>query len=144
MISLTEMHRNRLADFLRVSRWLMKMVAWTFVTGPALIFFLLFIIGSRPNIGASILGQAEHMLRDAPPGQVWGCKPTARHVTDQPSPTPIPLLCAKQPESREAWINEANATLNELYILSMLISFIAGLCMWRFKKPSTTQEKNRE
>lgn len=143
MISLTEMHRNRLADFLRVNRWLMKMIAWTFVTGPALIFFLLFIIGTRPNIGAAILAQAEHMLRDAPTNQVWGCKQPASHMTDQPSPS-IPLLCEKQSESRETWINEANANLNELYIVSMCISFIAGLYLWRLKKPSTTQEKNRE
>lgn len=139
MISLTEMHRHRLADFLRVSRWLITMNAWTFVTGPAVFFVLLFIIGTRPNIGDSILGQAEHRLRGAPAGQVWGGKSPARHVT-----TPVLLPCEKQSESREAWISEANVSLHEVYIIGMCVSIIAGLYLWRFKQHSINQAAEHE
>lgn len=127
MKSLRHDHRERLRD---TGRWLRTVVMQTFVTGPALFFFVLAVMGARGNAGAALLQEAEGMFRDAPAGMIMHCAPT---TTGRAAP------CVKEAESRDVWVAELNDALATLYTFAAVISFLTALAFTsppaRFRQP---------
>lgn len=120
MKSLRHDRRERLRD---TGRWLRTVVMQTFVTGPALFFFVLTVMGARGNAGAALLQEAEGMFRDAPAGMIMHCAPA---TTGRPSPV-RPAPCVKEAESRDVWVAELNDALATLYTFAAVISLLITL-----------------
>lgn len=149
MLTLSPAWHGRLRAAGRVRNLLLQ----TLVIHPALLFFLLFVLGAHNtgSAGQMLLNEAERLVRDAPAGQVWGCAPQATREADFPpaslqtlrdgAPVPAglktappPFTCVKAPESREAWINETNGTLLMLYKTVVLLSILASLVTWGIRR----------
>lgn len=132
MKSLRHDRRERLRD---TGRWLRTVVMQTFVTGPALFFFVLAVMGARGNAGAALLQEAGGMFRDAPAGMIMHC---AAATTGRPSPV-RPAPCVKEAESRDVWVAELNDALATLYTFAAVISFLIALAFTsppaRFHQP---------
>lgn len=134
---------------LRAARGLTNLLMQTLVIHPALLFFLLFLLSAHHAGGAGqmLLTEAEKLLRDAPPGQVWGCVSQTTPVKAFPSATPDelkngapapdavklsvapPVICEKAAVSREAWAQETSSTLQLIYKDAVALSVISGLIM---------------
>ncbi|MEN4931774.1 hypothetical protein ABEI22_22020 [Erwinia billingiae] len=123
MKSLRHDRRERLRD---TGRWLRTVVMQTFVTGPALFFFVLAVMGARGNAGSSLLQAAESLLRDAPAGMVMHCVPATTGGAGSPSPV-RPAPCVREAESRDVWVAELNDALATLYTFAAVISFLIAL-----------------
>lgn len=133
---------------LRAARGLTNLLMQTLVIHPALLFFLLFLLSAHHAGGAGqmLLTEAEKLLRDAPPGQVWDCVPQDRPLKAFPPATPddiqhgapapdslkpasTPVMCEKAAVSREDWAQGASTTLLFLYKTAVALSVISGLVM---------------
>ncbi|MCX0497973.1 hypothetical protein [Erwinia billingiae] len=127
MKSLRHDRREGLRD---TGRWLRTVVMQTFVTGPALFFFVLAVMGARGNAGTALLQEAEGMFRDAPAGMIMHCAPA---TTVRPAP------CVKEAESRDVWVAELNDALATLYTFAAVISLLIALAFTsppaRFHQP---------
>lgn len=149
MLTLSPVWHGRL----RAARGLTNLLMQTLVIHPALLFFLLFLLSAHHAGGAGqmLLDEAEKLVRDAPPGQVWDCVPQGRPVkaflpvaSDEPQhgapvlealkPDPTPVLCEKAAVSREAWAAEAGSTLLLLYRTAVVLSVIANLAVWHLRR----------
>lgn len=123
MKSLRHDRRERLRD---TGRWLRTVVMQTFVTGPALFFFVLAVMVARGNAGAALLQEAEAMFRDAPAGMIMHCAPATTGREGSPSPV-RPVPCVREAGSRDAWVAEINDTLATAYTFAAVISFLIAL-----------------
>lgn len=143
MLTLSPVWHGRL----RAARLVQNLLLQTLVIHPALLFFLLFLLGAHGAGGAGqmLVNEAERLIRDAPAGQVWSCasrvsREAGPPVTDtsrdktvpvsreiKPAPPPVP--CVKAAESREAWATETDSTLRSLYLTGVLFSIIAGVAV---------------
>ncbi|CAX53660.1 Uncharacterized protein EbC_pEb17202070 (plasmid) [Erwinia billingiae Eb661] len=123
MKSLRHDRRERLRY---TGRWLRTVLLQTFVTGPALFFFVLAVMVARGNAGAALLQEAEAMFRDAPAGMVMHCVPATTGGADSPSPV-RPAPCVREAGSRDAWVAEINDTLATAYTFAAGISLLIAL-----------------
>ncbi|MBS0900027.1 hypothetical protein [Pantoea dispersa] len=150
MLTLTPVWHGRL----RAARGMTNLLMQTLVIHPALLFFLLFLLSAHHAGGAGqmLLDEAEKLVRDAPPGQVWGCVSQASSMKAFPPATPDelqngtpvpdavklsvapPVLCEKTAVSREAWAVQTSGTLLLLYKAGVMFSVISGLAIWYFRR----------
>lgn len=137
MLSLSEVARHRLLKATQLSRWLARICGFTFITGPAVLFFVFFLINRAPP-GEMLMLQAEKMLRGAPTGQVWGCKePSAEPppFTDLKSLPPVqdasaPFSCERQAEAPDVWISRINSAFRNDYRFFCVLSLLTALAVW--------------
>lgn len=140
MLTLSPVFHGRLRTARRVQNLLLQ----TLVIHPALLFFLLFLLGAHSAGGAGqwLVNEAERLVRDAPAGQVWSCVPpagppasarTGTHAADLKHSHPS-VLCARGPLSHEAWAAEANSRLLFLYRCGVVFSGLSGLVMVHFRR----------
>lgn len=143
MLALSPVWHGRL----RAARQIQNFLLQTLVIHPALLFFLLFLLGAHGAGGAGqmLVNEAERLIRDAPAGQVWSCasrvsREAGPPVTDtsrdktvpvsrEIKPAPPPAKCVEVAEGREAWATETNRTLRGFYFTGVLFSIIAGVAM---------------
>lgn len=150
MLTLSPVWHGRL----RAARGLTNLLMQTLVIHPALLFFLLFLLSAHHAGGAGkmLISEAEKLVRDAPPGQVWGCVSQTTPVKAFPSATPDelkngapvpdavklsvapPVICEKAAISREAWAAEAGSTLLSLYRAAVVLSVISHLAEWYLRR----------
>lgn len=144
MLTLSPVWHGRL----RAARLVQNLLLQTLVIHPALLFFLLFLLGAHSAGGAGhlLISEAERLIRDAPAGQVWSCASQATHVETWPSvpdtsryksapnsrdikPAPPPAICVKAAVSREAWAADTNNMLRSLYLTGVLFSILATVAV---------------
>ncbi|MFL6615349.1 MAG: hypothetical protein ACJ8LD_16730 [Pantoea agglomerans] len=149
MLTLSPVWHGRLRAARRVQNFLLQ----TLVIHPALLFFLLFLLGAHSAGGAGqwLVSGAERLVRDAPMGQVWGCASQASRSENWPSvpdaslhkpamvsgdfkPAPPAAMCLKAAVSHEAWAAETNSRLLFLYKGGVVLSVISGWVMGRFRR----------
>ncbi|QKJ89294.1 hypothetical protein PMPD1_4396 (plasmid) [Paramixta manurensis] len=149
MLTLSPLWHGRL----RSAHSLTNLLLQTFVIHPALLFFMLFLLGAHNTGGAGqmILNEADKLVRDAPPGSVWACVQQATRGTTFPT---VPLkslrddapvssdlrtappsnLCVKAPQNRADWVNEFNSTLLLLYKVGVTLSLLAHGIVWSIRR----------
>ena len=143
MLTLTPVWHGRL----RAARLVQNLLLQTLVIHPALLFFLLFLLGAHGagRAGQMLVNEAEKLIRDAPAGQVWSyasrvsreagppftdtSRDKTAPVSREIKPAPTPVACVKAAESREAWAIETDSTLRSLYLTGVLFSIIAGVAV---------------
>ncbi|MGP2417050.1 hypothetical protein ACWXV6_21985 [Pantoea ananatis] len=145
MLALSPVWHGRAVAVRRLANFVLQ----TLVIHPALLFFLLFLKISMDagSGGQMLLNSAENLVRDAPSSQVWGCHPSPKPMPPdlsgtaktgstgkfpelKPAPVPVPVLCKREPVSRDAWVEETNNTLWMLYKSGVLLSLCLSICVW--------------
>lgn len=133
---------------LRAARRLTNLLIQTLIVHPALLFFLLFLLAAsnEGSAGQMFLREAENLVRDAPAGQVWGCRSQDRRVTEFPDAllnsgsngaappvnfqaAPLSTLCVKSPIGRDAWASQTDSALLLFYKLGVLLSIALRLAV---------------
>lgn len=148
MLTLSSVWHGRL----RAARLVQNFLLQTLVIHPALLFFLLFLLGAHGAGGAGqmLVNEAERMVRDAPAGEVWGCVSQAMPVESWPlvpdtsrdkaapvssdiRPAPPEAMCVKAAVSRDAWVAQTNDTLLFLYKAGVVLSVLSSLAVRYFR-----------
>ncbi|MFB4362966.1 hypothetical protein RAC65_20180 [Pantoea sp. BS_8] len=146
MLALSPVWHGRVAAVRRMA----NLVLQTLVIHPALLFFLLFLWMSAKggSGGQMLLNSAESLVRDAPASQVWGCHPSPKPMPPDLSgtaktgstekftelkPAPVPVMCKREPVSRDAWVEQTNNMFWMLYKSGVLLSLSLSICVWGYR-----------
>lgn len=148
MLALSPVWHGRLRAVSKIQNFLLQ----TLVIHPALLFFLLFLLGAHGAGGAGqmLVNEAERLIRDAPAGQVWSCasrvsreagppvtdtsRDKAAPVSSDIRPAPPEAMCVKAAVSRDAWVAQTNDTLLFLYKAGVVLSVLSGLVVRHLRR----------
>ena len=104
---------------------------FSFVTAPALFFFVGFVFLSFNNsLAGEFMEEARSLVADAPPGKVWGCVPPHNTPTDDSFP-PVPTVkpvCERVLVDADTWRRSTDSFIRQAYLLLVIL----GAFVWWF------------
>ena len=92
---------------------------FSFVTAPALFFFVGFVFLSFNNsLAGEFMEEARSLVADAPPGKVWDCVPP-RNTSTEDSLPPVPSVkpvCERVLVDADTWQRSTDTFIRHVYL----------------------------